>query len=675
MRRSFLAFLVLSIAFAARPSPAADDRPVDLPAEVVSGSVVYDAEEGKYLSPGMVTVVRPEERAGEQRTLPDLLEDVPGLRIIRLQGRNGYAVASVRGSTSSQVAVYVDGVLMNLQSEAAVDLSAIPAGDVERIEVYRGYVPSRFGAQAMGGVISVVTKSPYKPSTTLSLGTGSFGRFKGTAGHSAALFGGKFFGSFGYETYGGDFKYWNDNRTPDDDTDDYTGQRRYNGFENADAMLKWEDAHWRARASWVRRDRDLPPNAPGRDRPGRADFPPGALLDTTRWDLSLGREQDAGDVRWGLELTYTGQNKKYDSRRGNLNSLIGVIDVDKSEYETSRLGVALDASVPLGKRHFLELLAEYSDERLNVNGDMVFRRLNGVDRYDRSDRSVTLQDTISLDGAGTLLVTPSLRWHGQDDESRFTWQIAFTKEFSRQWMLKGTFGTYARAPNMYELYGDGAFILPAGDDLRWERGRQYDIGILWNGELADPWNARVSASLSGFWRETDDLIEFLMDSPQYGIYANIAEAEVKGIEAEVRVDWEKWNLAFSATWMEAKNRTPDTGSTRSLGMWLPNRPQWAGSARLTRKFERGTAFMEYRYTGANFADRSENILFDSRGVVNIGARYAFSPTATLTVGVDDLFDEAGAWRMHPTGGLNGPTRMLWYPVEGRSFYMTLDLAF
>ncbi|MDR1510926.1 MAG: TonB-dependent receptor, partial [Synergistaceae bacterium] len=455
--------------------------------------------------------------------------------------------------------------------------------------------------------------------------------------------------------------------------DDYRGRRRDNGFENTDAMLKWEDAHWRARASWVRRNRDLPLAAPGRDVPGRPNNFPGALLDTTRWDLSLGREQDAGDVRWGLEVTYTEQKKKYDKRTSH--NVIGSQNISKSEYNAARLGIALDASVPLGERHFLEFLAEYSDERLNIKGDWISRNLGMLDKYDRSDRSVTLQDTISLDGAGTFLVTPSLRWHGQEDEDHLTWQIAFTKEFSPAWMLKGTFGTYARAPNMYERYGDGAFILPAEDDLVWETGSQYDIGVIWNGELREPWNARVNASLSGFWRDTDDLIEFMMDSPQFGIYANVAEAEVKGIEAEADIDWEKWNFGVSATWMEAKNRTPDTGASRSLGMWLPNRPRWAGSARVTRKFSRGSVFAEYRYTGANFADRAENVLFDSRGVINIGAKYSLSPSATLTVGVDDLFDEADDWRMYPAGGLNGPVRMLWYPVEGRSLYMTLDMEF
>jgi vitamin B12 transporter len=193
--------------------------------------------------------------------------------------------------------------------------------------------------------------------------------------------------------------------------------------------------------------------------------------------------------------------------------------------------------------------------------------------------------------------------------------------------------------------------------------------------LNEPFSARVNASFSGFLRETDDLIEFMMDSPQYGIYANIAEARVKGLEAEANIDWEKWNLGVSATWMEAINQTPEPGSSRSAGMWLPNRPRWAGAARLTRKFRKGTAFAEYRYAGANFADRSENVLYAARGTVNIGARYRLSPAAHLSVGVDDLFDEADDWMMHPAYGLNGPTRMLWYPIEGRSLYLTLDMEF
>ena len=141
-------------------------------------------EDKLLLSPGSVTVIKPQEMKGEQKTLPELLKQVPGLHIIETKGRGAYTTASVRGSSSSQVSVYVDGVLMNLGSEAAVDLSTIPVENVERIEVYRGYIPARFGGASMGGVINIITGKPAGrgaggPVTRSALG--SFGRTHGPA--------------------------------------------------------------------------------------------------------------------------------------------------------------------------------------------------------------------------------------------------------------------------------------------------------------------------------------------------------------------------------------------------------------------------------------------------------------------------------------------------------------
>jgi outer membrane cobalamin receptor len=647
--------------FSAPPARAA----VNLPEEVVAGSVIYDEDEGKYLSPGMATVIRPDERTGEQRGLPALLDEVPGLRVIRVRGRNGYAVASVRGSTASQVAVYVDGILMNLQSEAAVDLSAIPADGVERIEVYRGYVPARFGAQAMGGVINIVTKSPETRKTNLSLGTGSFGRYKGSLSHSAPMGGGKFFGSLGYETYDGDFEFWNDNDTAHNKTDDYYAVRRNNGFENADILVKWNDDRWRARASWARRYRELPYQARGNDKPGVSQRP-GALLDTDRWDASLGRSQESGGINWSWELAYTGQKKHYESRRGSSISAIGGLQVSESEYGTSRFGVSVNADKSLGERHFLELLAAYSSERLDVDGDTLFQYLGGKSDYRHEEWDLNLQDTIALDRAGTFLLTPSIRWHKLEDESHFTWQAALAKEFSPGWILKGAYGTYARAPNLYEKYGDGAYILPAENDMKWEKGTQLDIGLLWNGNVL---NARSDISLSAFRRETKDLIEFIVANPRYGVYRNMDNSETDGVELEASFDWEKWNVALSATWMDAFSNV-----SGSRGARLPNRPEWSGFARMTRKFTRGSAFIEYQYTGENYADSSETVLFDERKVFNAGVKYDLSPTTQLIAGVNDIFDNAGDWRMRPNG-LNGPTRILWFPDEGRSYYLTLNVEF
>ena len=125
--------------------------------EVTVSSARPDWE--KKLSPGQVTVIHTKEFAGEQKDLPEMLERVPGLFVQRVSGTGHYTVARVRGSTAAQVNVYVDGVLMNLNGESGVNLSTIPVDNVERIEVYRGYVPARFSGSPLGGVINIVTKN------------------------------------------------------------------------------------------------------------------------------------------------------------------------------------------------------------------------------------------------------------------------------------------------------------------------------------------------------------------------------------------------------------------------------------------------------------------------------------------------------------------------------------
>lgn len=86
------------------------------------------------LSPGTVTVIRPDDYKGEQKDLPDLLKMVPGVHVREVNGKGQYTTVSVRGSTVAQVGVFVDGVLFNLGGDAAADISTIPVHNVERIE-------------------------------------------------------------------------------------------------------------------------------------------------------------------------------------------------------------------------------------------------------------------------------------------------------------------------------------------------------------------------------------------------------------------------------------------------------------------------------------------------------------------------------------------------------------
>ena len=186
----------------------------------------------------------------------------------------------------------------------------------------------------------------------------------------------------------------------------------------------------------------------------------------------------------------------------------------------------------------------------------------------------------------------------------------------------------------------------------------------------------MTLSLTYFGRRTDDMIEFVMASPRYGVYENVAKARVSGLELEGAVDWALWSLSFSGTWMRAENETPD--SYRN-GKRLPNSPEWAWSARLTRRFAdakgtvRVSAFVEGQFTGDNYFDQAEQVRYDDLFLLNAGVKWRVRENLDLAFGVRDALNNGPDVSLKATG--SGPERMAWYPLAGRSFYATLNWTF
>ncbi len=189
-------------------SNGADDSLMDFSLEAMTVEAKRPDWESK-LSPGTVNIVRPDDFKGEQKSLPDLLLTVPGVHVREVNGKGQYTTVTMRGSTAAQVGIFIDGVLANLGGDTAVDLSTIPVKNVERIEVYRGYIPSRFGGTFMGGVINIVTKKPETTNVSLEVGKSSYGGKRGSMEITAPLGDGSLMVGTNYESSDGDFKYKN----------------------------------------------------------------------------------------------------------------------------------------------------------------------------------------------------------------------------------------------------------------------------------------------------------------------------------------------------------------------------------------------------------------------------------------------------------------------------------
>lgn len=620
---------------------------VELEEERVIG---HRMENESDYSPGSATIVDAKELIGSAQDLPSMLERVPGLRITKLRGRGQYSVASVRGSSASQVAVYIDGQLANLGGDSAVNLAAIPAENIERIEVYRGYIPARFAVAGLGGVINIVTRTiGEKPTTQIGFGFGSYEERKANFSWMGQLAGGDFFFGSEYEGYKGDFSYRNDNATPNNPNDDYTADRYNNGFERGGALMKWQRNGWAARAEWQSNYQKLPLSAPGNDKPEEH---PGADMKNEQTDLQISKRGRIGNFDMGISLAWLRQKKDFNDP----NQTLGYAKWNK--YKTQRWVIDYDASVTVGERHYLEFFANHTNESLNINPNDT--------NFSSNRTNLVLQDTIALDEMGTFLISPVIRWNQADGESATTWNIAVSKQMGEQWSLRGSYGKYVRIPNLYERYGDGG-ILRATPNLQWERGDQWDLGVVWNGKIGAG-NSKLG--LTYFKRSSKDLIEFVMFGPYTAAYRNIGKASAQGIEAEASWAHRGWYIEAAATYTDSENETDDYRN----GKRLPNSPEWSVYAKLNRDFsDKISAFIDARYVSKNYLDYAQYIYYDQLFTIGLGAKWKFSDTGTLFFNVNDLFNRtADSQFIH---SITDRHELAWYPGEGRTFNISARFEF
>lgn len=101
------------------------------------------------------------QRSGA-RTIPDLLRMVPGLQVAQIDG-NKWAVTSrgANGRFANKLLVLMDGrtVYNPLLSGVYWDIQDTDLASIERIEVIRGPGATMWGANAVNGVVNVITKN------------------------------------------------------------------------------------------------------------------------------------------------------------------------------------------------------------------------------------------------------------------------------------------------------------------------------------------------------------------------------------------------------------------------------------------------------------------------------------------------------------------------------------
>lgn len=102
------------------------------------------------------TAVNTRELVNTTKTLSEALSKAPGMKIRESGGVGSDMAVTMDGFSGKHVKVFIDGVPQEGVG-SSFGLNNIPVNFADRIEVYRGVVPVGFGADAIGGVINIVT--------------------------------------------------------------------------------------------------------------------------------------------------------------------------------------------------------------------------------------------------------------------------------------------------------------------------------------------------------------------------------------------------------------------------------------------------------------------------------------------------------------------------------------
>ena len=143
-------------------------------------------------SPAAVFVLTREDiRRSGLTSLPELLRLVPGLHVARIDGSK-WAVSArgFNGRFANKLLVLIDGrtVYSPLYSGVYWDEVDVPLEDIERVEVIRGPGATMWGANAVNGVINVITRPAASTlGTRLSLTTGTEDRLAASVRHGGTL--------------------------------------------------------------------------------------------------------------------------------------------------------------------------------------------------------------------------------------------------------------------------------------------------------------------------------------------------------------------------------------------------------------------------------------------------------------------------------------------------------
>ncbi len=443
--------------------------------------------------PQATSVITKEEiMTTPDRSVAEIIQRAAGVEVTQYGPVGALSLPKIRGSEAGQVLILLNGRRINDAQSGQFDLSNLPVSkeDIERIEILRGAASALYGADAMGGVINIITKTPSPvPYTRASASYGSFGTQEYSLLHQRKL------GPFAYGVS--------------------LSKEQSRGFrENSDAD-KWTvggeigyaitpQSEVKLSARMIQKEIGVPGSVTFPDPDDRQKD------QNTLLDLSY-----QGKITSQLTLNFKGFHNQY--RRTFDPGTQGFSTGSPFLHKNYATGGELQTTYARGDAHLINGGAEFIQDRVNSSAIGVHEATRGA---------VYLQDEIEI--ARPLTATIGLRYDSHSIyKDQFNPRAGAVLRLPGDTRLRASVGRSFRAPTFDDLFWPEDAYTAGNPNLQPERAWSYELG----GEKK--FGDRAVFKATGFYRKVEDLIIWQMGSDFKFRPNNVKTAEIWGVETEM----------------------------------------------------------------------------------------------------------------------------------------------
>ncbi|GAB4217846.1 MAG: TonB-dependent receptor [Synechococcales cyanobacterium] len=587
-------------------------------------------------------ITREEMQEQGARTVQEALRYLPGVLSDGTVGNQLGALSGqfLRGSSSPQVLILLDGRPLNDLAVGGFDLSTLTTDAVERIELSPGGGSTLYGSDAIGGVINIVTlrpefRDPGSSQTVARVGVGSYGFneqgiiHRGTAQDLGWV--------VSYQRYQA--------------TQDFPFRSTANPGTRTNADVAYDNLalslvveQERQRFGFTTRFTNKDVGVPGSTQfPSLTDrqFTHNLHSDLT-WELLLDPGSqllwrvyaDTLSLQFVSGSTFQTQSQTYGSQ------LQHVWQINPSFTLTSGLDIRTTSA---------------------ANRTLEGGQVTAVS-YDNTVTQTALFSRVDWTLAPQLLLNIGLRqdWNSLANGAATSPALGIRWQVSDSTALRANYSRSFRVPLLSDLFfaaDFGGFVVQGNPNLKPERGESLDLGV--DQQLGPDALLRLTWSTS----RVQDAINFVFfDDFSGGTYENIDEVDNTSWEAALA-----WQLAPG--WILNANATLNDPRIRAAGdpatIGKERAVTGADSYMLSLTYrdpEHWTAGLYLRHVGRFFTNNTNTAELPGFTTVAFQAGIPLSEAVTLKLGVDNLFDHQ--YEVFPG-----------YPALGRTVRLGLNATF